>query len=101
MLTQEINFVFEMIIKGFGSGCAAQSVTCLTADTCLSADPVCGSLILARPHTYVEIDHEIISMAFFIPSDDSRRIVVSYKRKYVHEVLVNHLFKLAQENKCG
>ena len=30
-------------------------------------------------------------------SDHSRRVVVSYKRKYVHEVLVNCLFKLAQE----
>ena len=29
--------------------------------------------------------------------NNSRRIVVSYKRKYVHEVLVNCLFKLAQE----
>ena len=27
----------------------------------------------------------------------SRRVVVSYKRKYVQEVLVNCLFKLAQE----
>ena len=27
----------------------------------------------------------------------SRRFVVSYKRKYVHEVLVNCLFKLARE----
>ena len=27
----------------------------------------------------------------------SRRVVVSYKQKYVHEVLVNCLFKLAQE----
>ena len=27
----------------------------------------------------------------------SRRVAVSYKRKYVHEVLVNCLFKLAQE----
>ena len=27
-------------------------------------------------------------------------IFVSYKQKYVHEVLVNHLVKLAQE-KCG
>ena len=31
------------------------------------------------------------------PSADSRRvIVVSYKRKYMHKVLVNCLFKLAQ-----
>ena len=29
--------------------------------------------------------------------DHSRRVVVSYKLKYVHEVLVNRLFKLAQE----
>ena len=27
----------------------------------------------------------------------SRRVVVSNKRKYVHKVLVNRLFKLAQE----
>ena len=27
----------------------------------------------------------------------SRRVVVSYKRKYVHKLLVNCLFKLAQE----
>ena len=31
------------------------------------------------------------------PSSDSRRVVVSYNRKYVHEVLVNCLVKLAQE----
>ena len=27
----------------------------------------------------------------------ARRVVVSYKRKYVHELLVNCLFKLAKE----
>ena len=27
----------------------------------------------------------------------SRRVVVSYEGKYVHKVLVNRLFKLAQE----
>ena len=27
-------------------------------------------------------------------------VVVSYKRKYVHELLVNHLFKPAQEKVC-
>ena len=47
---------------------------------------------------FVEIDHEIISTAILVPSADSRRVVVCYKRKYVHEVLVNHLIKLAQEN---
>ena len=32
-----------------------------------------------------------------IPLDHSRRVVVSYKRKYVHKALINCLFKLAQE----
>ena len=68
-------------MKGFGSGCAAQSVTCLSADTCLTADPVFGSLIPAQSHTFVEIDHEIISTAILLPSNDSRRIVVSYISK--------------------
>ena len=31
------------------------------------------------------------------PYADSRSVVVNYKRKYVHEVLVIHLVKLAQE----
>ena len=41
-----------------------------------------------------QIDHEIISTAILA---DSRRVVVSYKQKYVHKVLVNCLVKLAQE----
>ena len=45
----------------------------------------------------MEIDHEIISKAILLPSADSRKVVVSYKRKFVHEVLVNGLVKLVQE----
>ena len=55
------------------------------------------SLISALSHTFVEIDHEIISTAILLPYADSRRVLVSYKLKYVHEVLVNRLVKLAQE----
>ena len=47
----------------------------------------------AWSNTFVEIDHEIISTAILLPSSDSR-VVVSYKQKYVHEVLVNCLVKL-------
>ena len=36
---------------------------------------------LARSHTFVEIDHEIISIVIFLPSADSRRVVVGFKRK--------------------
>ena len=45
---------------------------------------------------FVEIDHEIISTASLLPSNDSSRVVGSYKRKCVHEVLVNCLVKLTQ-----
>ena len=68
---------------------------------CLTADSGVASSIPARSHTFVEIDHEIISMVFLLPSADSRRVVVSYQRKYVHKILVNGLVKLAQEKKCG
>ena len=40
-------------------------------------------------HTFVEIDHETISIAIPLPSADSRRVVASHKRKYVNKVLVN------------
>ena len=53
--------------------------------------------ILARSHTFPEIDHEIISATNLLASADSRRFVVSYKRKYVQEVSVYSLVKLAQE----
>ena len=36
---------------------------------------------------FLEIDHEIISTAILLPSADSRRVVVSYKGKYVHKLL--------------
>ena len=41
-------------------GGIAQSVTCLTADMCPTADPGFASLIPARLHTYFEIDHQMI-----------------------------------------
>ena len=59
------------------------------------------SLIPTRSHNFMEIDHEIISMAILLSSADSRRVVVSYLRKYVHKVLVKCLVKVAQEKKCG
>ena len=81
-------------------GLVAQSVRCLTSDTFLTVDPGVASSTLAWSHTFVEIDHGIISTPILLPSTDSRRVVVSYNRKYVHKVLVNHLVKLTQK-KCG
>ena len=81
--------IFHLLQK---PGRVAQSVTCLTTD------PGVASSIPARSHAFVEIDHEIIStVILLLPLIYSRRFVVSYKRKYVHELLVNPLFKPAQE----
>ena len=52
-------------------GRVAQSVTCLATDACLTADPGVASSIPARSHTFVEFDHEIISMVILLPSADS------------------------------
>ena len=77
-----------------------QSVACQAADACLTADPGAASAIPGRSHTFMEIDHGIISTAIFLYSADSRRVVFSFKQKYVHEVLVNCLVGLVQEI-CG
>ena len=61
-----------------------QSVASLTVDQGVA------SSIPAWSSTLVEIDHEIISMVI-----DSGRVVVSYRQKQVHKVLVNCLIKLA------
>ena len=52
-------------------GRVGQSVTCLATDACLTADPGVASSIPARSHTFVEIDHEIISTVILLPSPDS------------------------------
>ena len=63
---------------------------CLASDASLTADPgvvrsLPGPILLWRLITVI-----------IIPSAESRRIVVGYNQKYVHELLVNYLFKLAQ-----
>ena len=64
-----------------------------------TADPDIVSLIPARSHTFVEIDHEIISIVILLLPliQEGLLSVITYKGKYVHEVLVNRLVKLAQE----
>ena len=49
----------------------AQSVTCLATDASLTAYPGVVSSIPARSHTFVEIDHEIISTVILLPSAES------------------------------
>ena len=67
---------YKIVVSLFGvayaePGRVAQSVTCLATDACLTADPGVASSIPARSHTFVEIDHEIISTVILLPSADS------------------------------
>ena len=48
-------------------GHIAQSVMCLTADTCPTADQGVMSLMPAQKHTFGEINHEIISTVILLP----------------------------------
>ena len=83
----------------------AQSVTCLkaamclTADTCQTGDQEFASSIPAQSYTFTEIDHEIIVTDIIFPSADFSRVVVSYIRKYVHRVLINS--QACPGKKCG
>ena len=93
-------FVYHIIIYHFhpGRGRVAQSVTCLATDACLNADPGVTSSIPDWSQTFMEIDHEKISMVILLPSADSfKEGCCQLKAKYVHELLVNRLFKPAQE----
>ena len=50
--------------------CLAKDAS-LVKDASLTADPGVVSSILARSHTFVEIDHEIISTVILFPSAES------------------------------
>ena len=52
----------------FSQGHVAQTVTCLATDACLTVDQGVAILIPARSHSFVEIDHEIISTFILLPS---------------------------------
>ena len=86
----------SQITKNHVPGHIAQSVTCPTADQGVA------SLILVRFRTFAKIDHEIISTAILLPCTESRRVVVSYKRKYVHDQRTGSPFSQAcTGKKCG
>ena len=79
-------------------GRVEQSVTCLVTDAKLTADPGVASSIPARSHTFVEIDHEIISTFILLPSAKSfMKGCCQLQAKVCARLLVNCLFKLAQE----
>ena len=70
-----------------------QSVTCLATDASLTADPGVASSIPARSHTFVEIDHEIISTVILPSAESFKKGCCQLQAK----VCARSLFKLAQE----
>ena len=90
--------VSELNCTKIAAGRVAQSVTCLATDACLTAFPGVASSILARSHTFVEIDHEIISMVILLPSADSfKKGFCQLQAKVCARINGYHLFKPAQE----
>ena len=53
------------------TGPCSAVVTCVATDTSLAADPGIARSIPARSHTFVEIDHEMISKVILLPSAES------------------------------
>ena len=51
-----------------------RSVTCLATDASLTADPGVGSSLLARSHTFVEINNETTSTIILLPSAESFKV---------------------------
>ena len=79
-------------------GRVAQSVMCLVTDVKLTADPGVASSIPAQSHNFLEIDHEIISTVILLPSAESfMKVCYQLQAKVCARLLVNCLFKLAQE----
>ena len=80
-MTISLSFSYNAFVKFHGKinlephdqvpGRVAQSVMCLATDACLTADPGVASSIPVRSHTFVEIDHEMISTVFLLSSADS------------------------------
>ena len=70
-IANNINRNVYMYLNTRMPGRVAQSVTCLATDACLTADPGVASSITVRSHTFVEIDHEMISTIILLPSADS------------------------------
>ena len=79
-------------------GRVAQSVTCLATDACLTADPGVASSIPVWSHTFVELDHGMISTVILLPSTDSfKKGCCQLQAKLCARITGHRLFKPAQE----
>ena len=71
MIRECVTWAIHKLVPGH----IAQSVMCLATDASQTAYPGPGvmSLIPARSHTFVEIDHKIISRVILLPSAESKK----------------------------
>ena len=82
----------------YAVGRVAQSVTCLSIEACLTADPGVASLISAWSHTFVEINHEIISTVILLHSAESfKKGCCQLHEKVCPEITGYRMFRLAKE----
>ena len=79
----------------------AQSVTCLATDACLTAITGVARSIPARSHTFVEIDHEIISTVILLPSADSFKKGCQLQAKVCAQITGYPLVQACPGKKCG
>ena len=81
-----------------GPRSAVGDVAYLATDACLTVVPGVANRSRPCPILLWRLIMKSFLRSFSsFPLNHSRNVVVSYKRKYVHKVLVNRLFKLAKE----
>ena len=89
-------------ILGITPGYIAQSVTCLTTDAYLTADPGVARLIPARSHSFMEIDYEIISMVILPPADSFKKgCCQSTSKRMCMKYWLTACSSLPRKKKCG
>ena len=71
MSSNDVKQVLTVYHRIYGHIFLSLSNQTLSTDASLTADPGVASLIPARSHTFVEIDHEIISTVILLPSAES------------------------------
>ena len=83
-------------------GRIAQSVTCLATDAKLTANPGVASSIPSGSHTFLEIDHEIISTVIFLPSAESyMKCCCQLQVKVCARIIGYPLVQACPGKKCG
>ena len=78
----------------FGNATGQCSIVSYVSDTRLTTNPGLASSIPTRSHTFVVIDHEILSTAILLPSAKG---CCQLQATVIHEVLVNRLVKLGKK----